>query len=112
MPNGNSLLDLVSVDSQRLDCWSVSKDGQRAEVMFKSFQATKGLGLELLDNVIVREILIGRDSEKRTLEKTLWAVDRMAEDNRVCPKTAVSMDVEALQVLKQDFDMVVESAKK
>ena len=111
MPNGNSLLDFVSVDSQRLDCWCVSKDGHRAEAMFKSFQATKGLGLELLDNIIVKEILIGRDSEKQTLEKTIWAVEMMAEDTRVCPKATISMDVEALQVLKQDFDSVVDSAR-
>ena len=107
MPNFCSLLDLVSVDSRRLDSWCVSKDGAPPSELFKVFQKTKGLSMRLLDKVEVKEIRVGTDSELTIKQVTDWAKQQWCKDQETCPTDTISMDVEAIQILKSDLDRVM-----
>ena len=110
LPNYCSLLDFVTVDSNRIDVWCVSKDRSPAKEVFDSFQKSKGLSIALLDEVKVEEIWIGRDSEEKVSKLTGWAIKQWVKDQSLCPTGVISMDMEALQVLKEDFEAVMQSA--
>ena len=110
MPNYCSLLDFVAADSQRKDSWCVSKIRAPPSELFELMQKTKGLSLALLDHVTVREIKIGVDPEERIIRVFEWAITQWGRDQVDCPTGVISMDVEALQVLKSDYERVLESA--
>ena len=104
MPNSCSLLDFVAADSQRKDTWCVSKYCAPAEELFHSFQKTKGLSLKLLDQVVVKEIRVGVDTQERVEQTVDWAVRQWENDQKQCPTGVISMDVEALQLANPDLD--------
>ena len=112
LPNFCSLLDYITVDSNRLDTWNVAENqSSSARELFESFQKYKGLSLKLLDQVKVKELWIGRDSEEKVREVCRWAAKQWGKDQAMCPTGVISMDLEAIQILKSDLEKVLESAK-
>ena len=110
MPNYCSLLDFVVADSQREDSWCVSKVRAPPIELFESMQKTKGLSLDLLDQVTVKEIKVGSESEESIHRIVNWVITQWDRDQTECPTGLMSMDVEAIQVLKSDYDRVIKSA--
>ena len=61
----------------------------------QSFQAFQGLGDRVLNNCVVKEIILNSNqSEKEQQDIIAWHHEKMVEDNDVFPYSPLSLDVE------------------
>ena len=69
----------------------------------ETFQAFWGLGDRVLDNCIVKEIILNGDqSEQEQRDIIAWHHEKMAEDNDVLPYSSLSLDVEQVRCTLKD----------
>ena len=97
LPAGAPLLDFLSCAMERVDDWILPG---RAEVDFWSFE--RGITYDILKQVEVKEIIVGRSTEQEIDEITSWFWDQYALDQKILPTHVVSMDVEEIKVTLYD----------
>ena len=83
------LLDFLAVDKDRMDSWNVPSRQYIAEM-----QTNRGLSLEVLKRVEVREIIVGVSSPEKLKETINWMWERYAINQAELPTTVLSLDVE------------------
>ena len=110
LPNRCSLLDYIAADSQRNDVWVTSQDDHPRQ-MFEEFQRTKGLGYELLELVEVREIIVSVTPEEEVETIRKWYYDRYKRDQDRCPTGTLSMDIEEVKILEQDYHEILKKSR-
>ena len=96
--------DSKSFSGIRLICLSDAPDDWnlpgRAEVDFWSYN--RGLTKDILNQVEVREIVVGFSTDEEIDEITSWFWDKYAIDQKILPTNVVSMDVEEIKVTLYD----------
>ena len=97
LPAGAPLLDFLSCTMERPDDWNLPG---RAEVDFWSHE--RGITMDILDQVEVKEIIVGRSTEHEIEEITSWFWNKYALDQKILPTNVVSMDVEEIKVTLYD----------
>ena len=97
LPAGAPLLDFLSCTMERVDDWILPG---RAEVDFWSYE--RGITMDILKQVTVKEIIVGRSTEREIDEITSWFWDQYAIDQKILPTHVVSMDVEEIKVTLYD----------
>ena len=97
LPAGAPILDFLSVQMEKSEDW---KYPPRDTITF--FQNERGLSYEMLNQVEVREILIGSTPEKEIDEILLWFWAEYFRDQRIYPTHVVSLDVEQIQATLYD----------
>ena len=97
LPAGAPLLDFLSCTMERADDWNLPG---RAEVDFWSHE--RGITMKILDQVEVKEIIVGRSTEDEIDQITSWFWDHYAKDQKILPTNVVSMDVEEIKVTLYD----------
>ena len=97
LPAGVPLLYFLSCTMERVDDWILPG---RAEVDFWSYE--RGITMDILKQVNVKEIIVGRSSERDIDEITSWFWDQYAIDQKILPTHVVSMDVEEIKVTLYD----------
>ena len=97
LPAGAPLLDFLSCTMVRSDDWNLPG---RAEVDFWSHE--RGISMAMLNQVEVREIVVGYSSEQEIEDITSWFWDQYALDQKILPTHVVSMDVEEIKVTYYD----------
>ena len=97
LPAGALILDFLSVQMEKSEDW---KYPPRDTITF--FQNERGLSYKLLNQVEVREILIGSTPEKEIDEILLWFWAEYFRDQRIFPTHVVSLDVEQIQATLYD----------
>ena len=107
LPNRFSLLDCLIVRRQELDSWHIAEGN--CDQAFAQFQEKRGVGWELLDDVTVKEIIIGR-TPNHELEDTLgWALAQHRLDQLCCPVGVISMDIEEVRIRAEDYGRIIEN---
>ena len=97
LPTGVPLLDFLSCTMERPGDWNLPG---RAEVDFWSYQ--RGITMDILDQVEVKEIIVGRSTDQEIEEITSWFWDKYALDQKILPTHVVSMDVEEIKTTLYD----------
>ena len=97
LPAGAPLIDFLATTMQRCDDW---KYPHREQIEF--IQHNRGLTLDILEQVEVREIVAGVTSESELVETVSWFWDHYSRDQKICPTVVVSMDVEEIQCTLYD----------
>ena len=97
LPAGAPLVDFLAATMQRCDDW---KYPHREQIEF--IQRNRGLTLDILEQVEVREIIAGRTSESEIAESISWLWDHYDRDQKICPTGVISMDVEEIQCTLYD----------
>ena len=110
LPNSCSILDFIAADSKRIDSWVTSASNSEIDIV-DEISRTRGLSLDLLDRVEVREIVIGKTEGSLVNDIAKWASMMHKRDNNRCPVGAMSMDVEELKVHVSDFEEIMQKSK-
>ena len=97
LPAGAPLLDFLSCTMERVDDWNLPG---RAEVDYWSHE--RGITMDILNQVEVKEIIVGRSTEEEIEQITSWFWDKYALDQKILPTNVVSMDVEEIKVTLYD----------
>ena len=101
LPAGAPLLDFLSVHMQQVDDWKLPSQGQ-----LEDFRKDRGLSMGMLNQVEVREIVVGSTDEKEIKDTLGWFWEKYYEDQSTFPTNTVSMDVEQHQsTLYETFRM-------
>ena len=108
MPNRFSLLDLLMVKRQELDSWSIAEE--MWDQAFTRFQDRRGVGWELLEEVTVKEIIIGRTPGAEVEQTLNWALAQHRQDQRSCPVGVISMDIEEVRIRTEDYNKIIENS--
>ena len=110
LPSRFSLLDCAVVRSELTDTWATSIDGRHRELLAE-FQRLKSLKPSLLDEVVVKEVVVGLTSESDTEKIIKWAADQHDLDQRWCPMGVLSMDVEEVRIRTADYEKIIENSR-
>ena len=97
LPAGAPVLDFLSVYMEKSEDW---KYPPRDTISY--FQNERGLSYEMLNQVKVKEILIGSTPEKEVDEILLWFWAEYFKDQKILPTQVVSLDVEQIQATLYD----------
>ena len=97
LPAGAPLIDFLATTMQRCDDW---KYPHREQIEF--IQRNRGLTLDILEQVEVREIIAGITSESEIAESISWLWGHYYRDKKICPTGVISMDVEEIQCTLYD----------
>jgi hypothetical protein len=97
LPEGAPLLDWLAVRQESMDAW---KYPAREEVC--RYERTRGLTYQILQEVEVQEIVVGRSSKEKIEEvvKFFWA--NWEADQHSYPSQVVSLDTEQVQITLYD----------
>ena len=88
-PGEVPLLDMLAVDKDRMDSWDVP-----SRQYITQMQANRGLSLDILKLVEVREIVVGVTPPAKLKETINWMWARYATNQAELPTAVLSLDVE------------------
>ena len=92
------ILDTLAMEADQEYGWQFP-----SKETLQYFQAYQGIGDLVLDDCIVKEIVLnGTQSEQEQLEIISWQRERMAEDNKIFPYSPLSLDVEQVLCTLKD----------
>ena len=92
------LLDLLSYDVGRNDSWDFPGQDTLAE-----WRKKRGVSYKYLEEIEVREIIVGRATEEEISEFSDWVFSKIASNSEVMDTGALSFDVEDLKISEFDF---------
>lgn len=92
LPAGAPIIDFLSVTMQQSDDWKLPNRGELEE-----FRKNRSLSVDMLNQVEVKEIVVGVTSEEKTEEILNWFWGKYYEDQSTFPTNSISMDVEQHQ---------------
>ena len=83
------ILDLLAADSDRVDSWNVP---DRKCII--NMQVNRGLSLQMLKQVTVKEIIVGATPSEQLKETIKWMWEQYAINQAELPTAVLSLDVE------------------
>ena len=98
LPAGAPILDFLSVSMEKMECW---KYPSISEIRF--YQENRGLSLKMLQEVQVREIIVGETTSEECAEIFKWFWDQYEKDQKLLPTSVVSMDNEEIKISLMDI---------
>ena len=93
LPAGAPLLDFLASTVDRLESWKYSPGEE-----IKFYQKARNLNHKLLDDVIVKEIIVGETSDEDIRSIVSWLWDQWEKDQRMNPTQIISLDNEEIQI--------------
>ena len=97
LPLGAPLLDFLVEETKKIDGWKYP----RLEEL-ELFQSRRGLSLDMLDQIEVRELVCGIRSQDKILETHQWITDMYKADQSTFGTRVISMDVEDVKTTYYD----------
>ena len=97
LPEGAPLLDWLAVRQESMDAW---KYPPREEVC--RYERTRGLTYQILQEVKVQEIVVGRSSKEKIEEVVKFFWTNWEADQQSYPTQTVSLDTEQVQITLYD----------
>ena len=85
------ILDLMAIDRDRADSWNVP-----TSEYITRMQADRGLSLDMIARVEVREILVGVTAPEKLKETIDWMWERYRANQAEMPTAVLSLDVEEI----------------
>ena len=98
LPAGAPILDFLSVSMEKMECWRYPSI---SEIRF--YQENRGLSVKMLQEVRVREIIIGETSSEECAEIFKWFWDHYEKDQKLLPSSVISMDNEEIKISLMDI---------
>jgi hypothetical protein len=98
LPAGSSVLDFLAVSRERQDTWSILP---REEIL--AYQQNRGLSYKMLDEIQVKEIIVGVSSDEEIQEAVDWFWKNYRMDQDMFPSTVISMDCEEIKISLHDI---------
>ena len=93
LPAGAPLLDFLASTVDRLESWKYPPGEE-----IKFYQKARNLNYKLLDDVIVKEIIVGETSDEDIRSIVSWLWDQWEKDQRMNPTQIISLDNEEIQI--------------
>ena len=103
-PAGASLLDFIVQDLDRKDAWMITES---TVALFKGMQATRGVSYDLIDQVSVREIIVGETPAKTIRKRIDWFKEKHYGNQKEAPTKLLSLDCEESPVPKDLFEKIL-----
>ena len=97
LPIGVPLIDLYSLVVQDEASWKFPSQETIVEI-----QASRGLSYRMLEDLEVKEIIVGRSSAEDIIEAQKWMLGKYKEDQRRFPSGTISLDVEEIKTTPED----------
>ena len=97
MPNGAPVLDFLSLDATLSSGWTYPNPG-----VLRYYQENRALSLEMLRQVEVREIIVGKSTPEQVIECRKWIQKQYEVDQTVFPTKVIAMDVEEAKLSRYD----------
>ena len=98
LPAGSSVLDFLAVSRERQDTWSLLP---REEIL--AYQQNRGLSYKMLDEIQVKEIIVGVSTDEEIQEAVDWFWKNYKMDQDIYPSTVISMDCEEIKISLHDI---------
>ena len=93
LPAGAPLLDFLAVSMDKMECWQFPS---KCEI--NEYQRIRGLSLDMLQEVEVKEIIIGETSPDQCKQIFSWFWERHELDQKLFPTSVCSMDNEEIKI--------------
>ena len=93
LPAGSSILDFLAVSTERRDTWRIIPKDE-----ISAYQRNRGLSYAMLEEIEVREIILGVSTEDEVNETVHWFWRNYTRDQTMYPSTVISMDCEELKI--------------
>ena len=97
LPMGAPLLDFLIKETKKIDGWKFPRLDE-----LEIYQERRGLSLEMLNQIKVREIICGISSSSEILEIHQWITDMYKIDQQTFGSRVISMDVEDVKTTFYD----------
>lgn len=97
-PTSAPLLDFLKLDSERPDSWDLP-----SVEYLEYLQSFRGINMDQLGAVEVREIVVGRSSVEEIKSSVDWFWTHYHDDQEKFPTGCLSMDVEEFKITKYDY---------
>ena len=98
LPVGAPHLDFLASTVDRLESWKYPP-GEES----KFYQKARNLSYKLLDEVVVKEIIVGETSEEEIRSITSWMWDQWEKDQQMNPTQIMSLDNEEIRISLYDI---------
>ena len=98
LPAGAPLLDFLASTVDRIETWKYPPSEE-----IKFYQKARNINYKLLDEVIVKEIIIGETSGEEINEITAWLWKQWEKDQRMNPTQIMSLDNEEIKITLYDI---------
>ena len=92
-PAGAPLLDFLATTIEREETW---KYPPKEEIKF--YQKARSLSYNLLEDVVVKEIIVGITTEAEIKDIASWMWDQWEKDQKMNPTQIISLDNEEIQI--------------
>ena len=93
LPAGAPILDFLAISMEKMECWQIPT---RCEI--NKYQRTRGLSLRMIQEVEVKEIIIGETSPGKCKEIFSWFWENHRRDQKTLPTAVCSMDNEEIRI--------------
>ena len=97
LPAGAPLLDFLATTIERAETW---KYPPKEEIRF--YQKARSISYNLLEDVIVKEIVVGKTPDEEIKSIATWMWDQWEKDQRMNPTQIMSLDNEEIQITLYD----------
>ena len=98
LPAGAPLLDFLSVTMDRTESWKVLNKDE-----ISAYQKNRGLTYRMLEEVKIREIVIGQSSDEQIKDAVEWFWTNHNKDQEFYPTQVVSLSCEYLTISLYDL---------
>lgn len=98
LPAGAPLLDFLASTVDRLESWKYPPGEE-----IKFYQKARNLSYKLLDEVMVKEIIVGETSDEEIRSIASWMWDQWEKDQRMNPTQIMSLDNEEIRISLYDI---------
>ena len=98
LPAGAPLLDFLASTMERVESW---KFPPKEEIKF--YQRARNVSYKLLDDILVKEIIIGETPSEEINSITTWMWEQWEKDQRMNPTQIISLDNEEIKITLYDI---------
>ena len=93
LPAGAPILDFLAVSMEKMECWQFPTKPE-----IRKFQQNRGLSYSMLQEVEVKEIVVGETSSDHCREIISWFWSNYEKDQKLLPTAVCSMDNEEIRI--------------
>ena len=93
LPAGAPILDFLAVSMEKMECWQFP-----SKTEINSYQRNRGLSLNMMHEVEVKEVIIGETTPEQCNEIFSWFWSKHEKDQKSYPTAVCSMDNEEIKI--------------
>ena len=93
LPAGAPLLDFLAVSMDKMECWQYPSKSE-----INSYQRNRGLSLNMLQEIEVKEVIVGETTPEHCKEIFSWFWSKHEKDQKLFPTAVCSMDNEEIKI--------------